>query len=294
MSGILIAIVCGILSAVPNIAVLKSSDLSAYNDSFEGLRDVLENVDVHEYVLEGEKGKGEGVIEEMLQTQPKVVVSIGAKAGELCSRKIQDIPIVFTMVNDLEKYGLMKKNITGVLMEVSPESQFAIVRSVFPFLKNVGVIYDPSKTGRMIQEGKKAAKKAGFILVASEVRSRGEVGAVVNSILKTIEALWIVPDSTVVSEESVHYLLTRTLEVKVPVIAYSEDYVKAGAFMAIFPDYIEMGREAGKLVKKIIGGGKPGNIPPVRLTGDVAFNISTSKALGLIIPEAVKARARVY
>lgn len=294
MSGIFIAVVWSILSADPAIAVLKSNEISAYNDSFEGLRDVLGDVEVHEYVLEGEKGKGEGVVEEMLQVQPKVVVSIGAKAGELCAKKIDTVPHVFTMVIDPENHGLMKKNTTGVLMEVSPESQFALVRSVFPSIKKVGVIFDPAKTGKLIQDGRKGAGKSGFTLVAREIHSRGEVAGSVNTILDKIEAFWLVPDTTVASDESVEYLVTRTLEKKIPLIVFSEEYVKAGAFMAIFLDYIEIGREAGKLVKRIIKGEKPENIPPVRPMGDAAFNLSAAKTLGLIIPDAVQKRARVY
>ena len=69
-------------------------------------------------------------------------------------------------------------------------------------------------------------------------------------------------------------------------------YVQQGGLASYGPDYYATGRQAARLVAKIIKGVKPGEIPVesnprIKLT----INLKPAKALGLAIPQSIVVRA---
>ena len=151
----------------------------------------------------------------------------------------------------------------------------------------VGVVFDPSLSTSIINDGHQAATKHGLVLVEKPVKSSFEIANALKESIWTIDALWMVPDRTVVSKESFRYMLEATLNRKIPLVTFSEGFVKGGALMALAPDYQGIGRQAGELVKKIIAGTPPRDIPrPTPKTG-IVLNLNTAKALNITVPPSV-------
>jgi putative ABC transport system substrate-binding protein len=62
--------------------------------------------------------------------------------------------------------------------------------------------------------------------------------------------------------------------------------------MSYGPNFPEMFRRAGELVDKILRGAKPADLPVEQPTKfDLIVNLVTAKALGLIVPPTLLARA---
>ena len=91
---------------------------------------------------------------------------------------------------------------TGISSEASVVDQFGILKELLGAGKNVGVIYDPKETGSIISEAVPIAGKSGFNLIKTEVGSESEVASARTGMVDKINALWIVPDSTVVTKGS--------------------------------------------------------------------------------------------
>jgi ABC-type uncharacterized transport system substrate-binding protein len=77
-----------------------------------------------------------------------------------------------------------------------------------------------------------------------------------------------------------------------PTMCILSFYVERGAFASYGPDAHEMGREAARLVDKVLKGAKPAEIP-VEVISNVEFvvNLKIAKALGLTIAPEVLYRA---
>ena len=61
-----------------------------------------------------------------------------------------------------------------------------------------------------------------------------------------------------------------------------------GALVAYGPDYVDMYRQAGTYVARILKGEKPANLPVVEPTKFVmVINLKTAEALGLIVPDTM-------
>src|SRR3990172_12451188 len=66
-------------------------------------------------------------------------------------------------------------------------------------------------------------------------------------IINRIDALWIIPDSTVVTKNSLDTIFKKTLKNRLSIFCTSSAIVKAGALISISPDYRYTGLQAAQL-----------------------------------------------
>lgn len=292
----LIGAVAGLLptpATAADIAILKSSDIAAYNQAIDGFKAAAPNGATFTlYDLQGDVERGRKLARQIRASGASLVLAVGLKAALAAKLEIVDTPVIFTMVLDPAKHDLAPPNMTGVLIEVPPDRQFSMIRSVLPGVKRVGVLYDPSKTSLVIDDARRQAKAQGFDLVASQVTAEKDVPAALRVLLPTVSALWLVPDSTVLTDESLRFILTSSLDQTVPVIGFSPEFVRSGALMSLSVNYDDVGRQAGQLARKILGGQVA--LPFKAMTADrikMTLNLKTARFLGIEIPKDVENRA---
>ena len=276
-----------------DIAILKSSDIAAYNQAVGGFKKMFpQGTTFTEYNVQGDVAQGRKLAQKIRASNADLVLAVGLKAALVAKLEILDVPVIFCMVLDPAKHGLKAPNMTGILLEVPIERQFATLRWVLPGVKRIGVLYDPDKTGSMIEDARRRAKGLGLELVARTVSSEKDVPPALRELMPQVDSLWLLPDSTVLTEDSLRFLLSTTLEASIPVIGFSPDLVKSGALIGLSVQYEDLGRQAGTLAKTILNNpnGSPiGITQPDRLR--LSLNLKTAKFLGITVPQDVISRA---
>jgi putative ABC transport system substrate-binding protein len=105
-------------------------------------------------------------------------------------------------------------------------------------------------------------------------------------LLGEVEALWLIPDSTVLTNESVRFILESSLARQIPVIGYSPEFTRLGALLSVSVNYGEVGRETGLLAKRILDGERLLPLNPVPIERlKITVNLKTAKFLGIMIPK---------
>ena len=87
-------------------------------------------------------------------------------------------------------------------------------------------------------------------------------------------------------------IVTLAARHKLPAVYFDRVFAAAGGLISYGPDYIDQYRRAAGYVDRILKGEKPADLPvqaPSKL--QLVINLKAAKALGLIIPPAVLARA---
>lgn len=284
----------GMLIAGSNAIVLRSQDLSAYNLAIDGFISECDKNDIVVKSIEDMAGSlenGKKIIAKYsgAKDKPDLFLAVGVLAATLVRKTIKDVPVIFCMVVNYHRFHLEGTNISGVASEVPEKDCLKIYKDIIVDLKDIGVIYDPAKTENMIENGRKSLSGLGLNLVSVNVKSDKEVKTAIKNIIDQIDGLWLVPDSTVINENTFSFIFDTTVKNRVPILCTSDAFVKAGALVAVFPDYTGIGVEAGKIAVKIL---KQGNIDslyvkyPTKLK--IAVNLETASKIKVKIPENIK------
>jgi putative tryptophan/tyrosine transport system substrate-binding protein len=105
-------------------------------------------------------------------------------------------------------------------------------------------------------------------------------------LLSNVEALWLIPDTTVLTNESVRFILESALAREVPVIGFSPEFTRLGALLSISVNFGDVGRETGLFAKRILDKERlmplnPVPIEPLKIT----VNLKTARFLGIHFPK---------
>ncbi|MBT3606078.1 MAG: ABC transporter substrate-binding protein [Candidatus Latescibacteria bacterium] len=283
-----------------SIAVIKSRDQEVYNqvlDSFLKNSPTISTDQIVEYNLKGEEKAWKNIANKLVSEKITIILALGPLAAQMANEASLGIPVIFGMVSNPSRYGLAGENLAGISMDVSGETQFALYKMVVPDLKTIGVIYDPEKSKTLITEASQAAENLDLELIKVPVSSSQKVPKALRSMLGKIDALWMVPDDTVLTTQSFRFFLVTSFEKNLPFLAISDIFVKVGALATIAPDPIEMGQQLGQLVSEIQSGQldltKTNILPPTET--NLVINVKTAEKIGLIIaPEILQTASKLY
>jgi putative ABC transport system substrate-binding protein len=265
--------------------VIKSQNLSAYNKVAKGFQDECIHNDItikSIYDLNGKMKAWKKIVRKVRKEKPDIILTIGVLATTVVKNKIKDIPIVFCMVINHERFHLSAPNVTGISTEIAVEDQLKEFQSILGSFKNIGVIYDPSKTGNIIKSAEMKMKHLGVNLAKYEISSSKEVPEAMGNLIGKIDALWLLPDSTVITKKSFSLIKATTLEYKIPLLCTSDAFVKAGALAAVSSDYNRVGMQAAGLARKILELPTPGSLGIVCPDHiKLSINTDTAEKLGI-------------
>ncbi len=210
----------------------------------------------------------------------EAVFALGGRAVYLAREVLPSTPLVFAMV--LQHQGLdLHGPVTGVEVQLPVESLFARFKMLLPTLHRIGVLYGPTLGPEAIERIRRAAAAVQVELVAARVRHPDEVAGAYRRIRTRIDALWMVPDPVAITRDNFAYLSHRTRNDGIAFLAFSENFVRAGALMSIAPTYETMGEQAAVLLERLLE--SPGHPPPIQppLGTRLVVNTEVARALGL-------------
>jgi putative tryptophan/tyrosine transport system substrate-binding protein len=270
-------------SAAMDIAILQSSNIPAYREAVAGLKATGPIGAIYtEYDLQGDLELGKKLARKLRASNTSLVVAVGLKAALAAKVEIVDIPIVYMMILDPLKHRLTAANMTGTVLDVPLDRQVKIMRIFLPTLHRVGTLYDPAKNGSRV---KNAVEQAGIFDVQVNglpVESEKDVPQQLRALFQNVEALWLMPDSAVLTHESIPFILESALARRIPVIGFSPELTRLGALLSISIDYGDVGRDTGLLVKNILDreGLLPLNPLPIERL-KITVNLKTARFLDM-------------
>ena len=222
------------------------------------------------------------------------------KAAQMATSRI---PIVFYGTGDPIGLGLIKSfarpggNITGVTdLDLELDSKrLEIFKEMIPGIARVLFPYDPSEAFAVAQAKiyRESARRLKIMLIEKTVVSQKEAQATFDSIRKNEVHGIVVPRS--LSFNIPGLALEAMSQKRIPTMFFGPWYVDQGGLASYGPDFYQSGRQAARLVDKILKGTNPREIP-VEVNNNIEFvvNLKVATALGIkIVPEVLYKATRV-
>jgi putative ABC transport system substrate-binding protein len=211
------------------------------------------------------------------------------------------IPIVFAIAVDPVGSGIVASlarpggNVTGLSVQSTDLAgkRLEILREVLPSLRRLAVIADVGYPGSVLEiaEVQAAARNVGLDVDVLEIRRAEDIVPAFEALKSQAQALYVCPDALVNANHA--RINTLALGARLPTIHPFRDFLGAGGLMSYGANNTNLFRRAGDFVDKILKGAKPADLPVEQPTTkfELVINLTTAKALGLVIPEAFLLRA---
>jgi putative ABC transport system substrate-binding protein len=216
-----------------------------------------------------------------------------AKAALLATSQI---PIVFATASDPIGMGLVQSyarpggNLTGVAdlaLELGPK-RLQVFQEMLPGLRRVLFPYDASDTFALkeAETYRRAARQLGIELVEKPVHTPEEARDVLTN-MQPGEVDGVLQPRCC-SMNIPGFVLDIMTPKRIPAMFDSAFWPERGAVASYGQDFYETGRQAARLVDKILKGQKPGEIP-VEVNSKLEFviNLKAVQAMGLTIAPEV-------
>ena len=235
---------------------------------------------------------------QLVQYGSDLIFAAGAiDVGKAAQMATTHVPIVFASVGgDPLRAGLIRSfarpggNITGVT-GLGPKlgaKRLQTFGELIPGLKRVLFLYDANHSSSVatVKAYRDAASRLGMVLVERAVRTEQEAQTALAQIQKGEVDGILVPPSTSLNIPG--FTLEAASQQGIPTMFGSAFFAGQGGFASYGPDFYDSGRQAARLVDKIIKGANPAQIP-VEVNAKIEFviNLKTAKKLGLTIAPEV-------
>lgn len=247
---LLVFIVPAPAGAGQDVVAIQSFRVKPYEEALKGFSSVSQS-QIKRLVIS--ELKSVDIQKKIRQANPALVLAIGIEALSV-AKKVKDIPVVYLMVLNPQSILAAEKNVTGVSMYIPPDKHLATLQETLPGTQTIGLLYNPERSGRFVEEARKQAAKMQLQLVATEIHDPKQAPSLAMAMKDTIDVFWMLPDLTVITPQTVEFLLLFSFENKIPLFTFSEKYVEMGAFLSMDIDAFDMGRQAGEMALEILAG----------------------------------------
>jgi putative ABC transport system substrate-binding protein len=227
-----------------------------------------------------------------------LIVASGSHAARAARMVTDRIPIVFMVASDPIAAGLAKSfarpggNATGIVdLELVPK-RMEIFRELVPGLKRILFVYDAANIDivSQLEVNRDAARRLGLTLVERPVRTEDEARSAIAGIRKGEVDGVLSPRSVSLNIPGLIFEIAPTRAI--PTMFDDTFYVEQAGLASYGANRHGLGRQAARLVDKILKGARPGDVPiETPTTFELAINLKAAKALGITIPPSMLLRA---
>jgi putative ABC transport system substrate-binding protein len=291
---------------IPRVAVV-SLHAQALSADVDGIREELsklgyvegKTIEIESHFTNGDKQRTRDIVKALIEKQVDIIVPWTTGTVQITMEMTQTIPLVMIasdpvqakLVQSLSRPG---GNVTGVSMS-GPDlagKRLELLRELIPDIQSVAFLsFAPSPgAAAFVRESKEAADKIGMKLFVRSIDRPDQLDETLFSGLKAegAQALVVQPFFTGHAEK----LAQLGLKTGMPVVSDYPTFPHAGALASLGVDLSKRVRRTAYFVDRILKGAKPADLPVEQPTEfELAVNLRTANALGIVIPTTLLARA---
>ncbi|OGQ87201.1 MAG: hypothetical protein A2512_09435 [Deltaproteobacteria bacterium RIFOXYD12_FULL_56_24] len=256
--------------------LLQSSPLKPYEEARQGFengwfgqqhsssgpKSIISGNNVTHILLSEQQTTNDFSLKKQLQGA-RLVVTIGDQALEFV-RGLRGVPVIYLLAPSAPPS--LPKNFVGIEMRIQPSRQLAAINRALPKVRTIGVLYNPSKSGRWVQEALLSPVNSVQTMLFKKFDKQTGVPGALQELTGKIDAYWLLPDPQLITPQVLGSLFEFSMRYRVPIISFSEKYLAQGAALAVTFDTADLGAQAAELGANLARNGldqdTPALIPP--------------------------------
>lgn len=243
-----------------------------------------------------EPGRLPELAAELVRARVDVILAIAPASVRAARNATSAIPIVVTdLETDPIASGLLGSlgrpggNVTGIFLD-APEISgkwLQLLQEAVPGLRRVAVLWDPTTGPAQAAAAESAANELQLALHRIEANRPADFGAALGAAAGAGAEALLVLSSPLFGTEAPR-IAELALQHRLPAIMLFPAFARSGGLLSYGPDNLDLLRQAGALVGKVLNGAAPATLPaerPIRFR--LLANQNTARILGLALPQSI-------
>jgi putative tryptophan/tyrosine transport system substrate-binding protein len=264
-----------------------------------------QNVTVEYHWLEGQFDRLRALMADLVRRRVAVIATPAGNFASLAAKAATTtIPIVFGVSEDPVKLGLVASlarpggNLTGINFFATElaAKRLALLHELVPKAVRIAVLVNPANipaSESALRDLPETARAIGLQIQVLNASTRDEIEAAFATLVRDrADALYVAGDAFFTSRRV--QFATLAASYRIPATYPSREAAEVGGLMAYDTDRVDMFRQVGAYTGQILKGAKPADLPVLQSTKfQFVINLQTARALGLVVPPTLLARAEV-
>jgi putative ABC transport system substrate-binding protein len=283
---------------IPTVAFLSLTDVDL--QTFNGFKVEMkqygwdENSNI-KYIVSEPAGKVENlksVVDSIIKQKPTLILVSSTPATQEVKKATMynNIPVVFCPVNDPITSNIVanlkapEKNITGVRLPSGDVKRFEWLHLIAPSAKNILMPFTYKDSGSILarKEVVDFAQSIGVTIIEKELEKESNITTYLEQLPQNIDAIFLPRDSAV--ETKIDDFVLYTHNHKLPLCVPSYQQVSKGGLFTYGFIHTELGKDAAKMVDRILKGVQPTDIPIKTGNSYLVINEKVANDIGLSFP----------
>jgi putative ABC transport system substrate-binding protein len=259
------------------------------------------NVQIEFRFAGGDAARLSSLATELIELRPDMIIAIATAAAAALRQQTLSIPIVFVLIADPVGQGFVTNlarpegNITGFTnFEFSMGGKWLqLLKECAPGVGAVAVVFDPNlpSWAPFLRSIESAAPPFGIRLTPVAVRDAADIERRLAAFAREPNGALIVLASPVTMQHR-QSIIAATARYRLPAVYPFRVFTVNGGLISYGVDVPDLYKRAASYVDRILRGAKAAELPVQEPTKyELTINLKTAKALGLVVPPTLLARA---
>ncbi|MCF8159809.1 MAG: hypothetical protein K9J76_03835 [Polaromonas sp.] len=218
---------------------------------------------------------------------PQAFVALGTEAAASLARAKLMAPVLSALVPRSSFERVLRESgrkvspqFNALYLDQPLQRQLALIRLALPQAKRVGILWGPDSLTRALAL-RPLASANGLVFQEASVDDSSSLFPALQSVLENSDVMLALADPLVFNSNSIQNILMTTIRHKVPLVAFSPAYARAGAMLALYSTPTQAGSQAGRWAIGVLANRVLPELALEPLDFEISVNEQVARVLGL-------------
>jgi putative ABC transport system substrate-binding protein len=199
-------------------------------------------------------------LRQSLKNNTQLAIAVGIDALRALAVAKAQIPLLATMSfrTDLKSSGILEtpgiRLASAIWLDLPVPQIIAGLRAVFPDARRIAVVRNPLHSEPAELYGQAHQLPSGATVQVVDCSGPADLQPMMRRLRGQVDVIICLPDSSLYNKTTVESLILASLEHRLPLVGFSANFVRAGAAVGVYPDFVDIGQQTTALAERCLSG----------------------------------------